>query len=81
MSEADGVGTNERLISMGLLIREARLRAGLTQPEVGPLMQRHGYRVAPSATRISKWENGRAPIPVLARPHLAAVLGIELPHE
>lgn len=81
MSEGDGHRRDERLIRVGLAIRQARLSARLTQNQVGLLMHEHGYRIAPSATRISKWERGRAPVPVLARTHLAAVLGIELPDE
>jgi transcriptional regulator with XRE-family HTH domain len=68
---------DERLIS-GSTIRDARKSKGWTQAELGLRIRASGYRVAPNADSISRWERGARPVPRLARAHLEAVLGVDL---
>lgn len=68
---------DERMIS-GSAVRDARQRKGWTQAELGLQLRAHGYRIAPTADVVARWERGTRPIPRLAKPHLRAVLGEDL---
>lgn len=49
-------------------LRQARLRAGLTQSELG-------HRAGFEQTQISKWENGRVGLRLATAVRISAVLG------
>jgi transcriptional regulator with XRE-family HTH domain len=62
----------------GSTIRDARNRKGWTQADLGLRLRANGYRLAPNADSISRWERGVRPVPRLALAHLEAVLGVDL---
>lgn len=56
-------------------IRAARMRAGMTQQELGEKM---GYEGASAPVAVRQWESGRRPVPLEKIRALAAALNLTL---
>ena len=57
------------------MIKSARLKAGLTQMEVGMAC---GYTEASAQKRVSKWEHGEGPVPKHKRVTVSKLLNIPI---
>lgn len=57
------------------IIKAARIRCGYTQQELG---EKLGYSGDTAGVTVRKWENGKAPIPIVKIRPLAAALNLTL---
>lgn len=57
------------------IIKAARIRAGMTQQELG---ERMGYEGETAGATMRKWETGKTPVPMKKIRQLAAVLNLTL---
>lgn len=57
------------------IIKAARLRAGMTQQELGEHL---GYTGASAPVAVRQWESGRRPVPIEKIRALAAALNLTL---
>ena len=56
-------------------IRAVRMRAGMTQQELG---EKLGYEGETAQVSVRRWETGKAPIPIVKIRALAAALNLTL---
>ena len=56
-------------------IRAARMRAGMTQQELG---EKLGYEGETAQVSVRRWETGKAPVPIVKIRALAAALNLTL---
>lgn len=57
------------------IIKAARIRAGMTQQELG---ERMGYEGETAGATMRKWETGKTPVPMKKIRQLSAVLNLTL---